>query len=151
MKESEYIRINHDLPIQTAQLLLKANPDLGFCYVSGSGTDSTEKGPVMWARVKGRTENALLQMPFRVAVMFRLGAMKPLKGFKSRTHLYRVSYDLASPFLPMIGKFFPGSITTPRRLGRAMIRAARGEAGKPILGPKEIHEFGGDFEVSKTV
>ncbi len=151
MKEAEYKRVNHDLPIQTAQLLLKINPDLGFCYLSGQGTDSTEKGPVMWARIKGQTENVLLQMPFRVSVMFRLGAMIPLKGFKSRTVLYRVSYDLVSPLLPMIGKLFPGSVTTPRRLGRAMIRAARGESEKPILGPREIHEFGGDFELTKSV
>ena len=146
MKEAEYTRINHDLPIHLAQLLLKLNPDLGFCYVSGGGTDSTEKGPIMWARVKGRTENTLLKMPFRVSVMFRLGALQPLKGFKSRTRIYRVTYDLVGPFLPVIKKLFPGAVTTPRRLGRAMIRAARGEAPKPILEHKEIHDLGGELE-----
>ncbi len=142
LDEAGYTKINHDLPVQIAGLLLKLNPDLGICYVSGTGADSTEKGPVMWARVKGRTENDLLKMPFRVAVMIRLAGLQPLKGFKSRTTLYRVFYDLFGPILPLLVRLFPNSVTTTERLGRAFIRAARGEISKSILEAKDIHELG---------
>lgn len=136
LNEPEYTRINHDLPLHVAQLLLKLNKDLAFCYVSGGGTDSTEKGPVMWARVKGRTENDLLKMRFRAAVMFRLGGLQPLKGFKSGTRLYRVAYDLMGPILPLLTRRFPHWVTTPQRLGRAMIRAARGTASRISWKPR---------------
>ena len=141
LSEAEYAKVNHDLPLYVARLLLGLNPGMAFCYVSGAGTDSTEKGPVMWARVKGRTENELLRMPFRPAVMFRLGMLQPLKGFKSKTRLYRVMYGLMGPFLPLLSGLFPGWVTTPKRLGRAMIRVARGESVKAILEPKDIHEL----------
>jgi hypothetical protein len=142
LNEAAYTKINHDLPLQIAGLLLKLNPDLGICYVSGTGTDSTEKGPVMWARVKGRTENDLLKMPFRVAVMIRLAGLQPLKGFQSSTTLYRVFYSLFGPLLPLMVQLFPNSVTTTERLGRAMIRAARGQSPKSILESKDIHELG---------
>ncbi len=96
----------------------------------------------MWARVKGRTENGLLKLPFRSAVMFRLAGLQPLKGFKSSTSLYRISYDLIGPLLPLLVKFFPNWVTTPERLGKAMIRAAKGESSKSILEPKDIHKLG---------
>jgi len=142
LNEAAYTKINHDLPVQIAELLLKLNPDLGICYVSGMSTDSTEKGPVMWARVKGRTENDLLKMPFRVAVMIRLAGLQPLKGFKSSTTLYRVFYSLFGPLLPLMVLLFPTWVTTPERLGRAMIRAARGQSPKSLLEAKDIHELG---------
>jgi uncharacterized protein YbjT (DUF2867 family) len=140
--EAQYTKINHDLPLKTAELLLKLNPDLAIGYVSGAGTDSTEKGSVMWARVKGRTENDLLKMPFRAAVMFRLAGLQPLKGYKSSTLLYRVFYDLFAPILPLLVRLFPNSVTTPERLGRAFIRAGRGQSPKSILEAKDIHELG---------
>ncbi len=146
LSEAEYAKYNHDLPVKIAKLLLKLNKNLSFCYVSGGGTDSTEKGPVMWARVKGRTENELMKMRFKSAVMFRLGALQPLKGFKSRTRLYRVMYDVLGPILPMMGKLFPGWVLTPRSLGQAMIRAGKGESPKSILEPKDIYELGKDGE-----
>jgi uncharacterized protein YbjT (DUF2867 family) len=142
LNEEGYTKINHDLPIKTAKLLLKLNKTMSICYVSGGGTDSTEKGPIMWARVKGRTENDLFKLPFRAAVMFRLGGLQPLKGFKSSTKLYRVAYDLIGPLIPLLVKLFPQWVTTPERLGRAMLRAARGESSKNILESKDIHEFG---------
>jgi len=142
LNEAEYTRINHDLPVQTAKLLLKLNKDLSICYVSGGGTDSSEKGPVMWARVKGRTENDLLKMRLRSAVMFRLAGLQPLKGFKSSTRLYRVSYDLVGPILPFLAKHFPQWVTTPEILGRAMLSAAKGLSPKNILESKDIHALG---------
>lgn len=147
LNEAEYTRINHDMPISIAKLLLKLNPGLAFCYVSGGGTDSTGKGPVMWARVKGRTENDLLKLPFRAAVMFRLAGLQPLKGFKSSTRLYRISYDLIGPFLPLLIRLFPHWVTTPERLGRAMILAGIGKSPRNILEAKDIHELGSYTEV----
>jgi len=142
LNEAQYAKINHDLPLKTAGLLLKLNPDLAIGYVSGTGADSTEKGSVMWARVKGRTENELLKMPFRAAVMFRLAGLQPLKGYKSSTRLYRVFYDLFGPILPLLVRLFPNAVTTPERLGRAFIRAGRGQSPKSILEAKDIHELG---------
>jgi uncharacterized protein YbjT (DUF2867 family) len=142
LNEAQYAKINHDLPLKTAELLLKLNPDLAICYVSGTGTDSTEKGSVMWARAKGRTENELLKMPFRAAVMFRLAGLQPLKGFKSSTRMYRVFYSLFGPILPLLVWLFPNWVTTPERLGRAVIRAGSGLSPKSILEAKDIHELG---------
>src|SRR5215218_9434543 len=90
--EAEYARINHDLPLAVARTLLETSPGMAFLYVSGVGTDATERGRVMWARVKGRTENALLRMPFRAAYMFRPGFIRPMHGIRSRTPAYRWLY-----------------------------------------------------------
>ena len=79
---------------------MKLNPGMTFIYVSGQGTDSTEHGRVMWARVKGRTENALLRLPFKAAYMFRPGVIQPLHGIESRTRLYRVLYRMLGPSSP---------------------------------------------------
>ncbi len=106
-----------------------------FIYVSGSGTDSSEQGRVMWARVKGATENALLRLPFKAAYMFRPAGIQPMHGESSRTKLYRVAYAITRPLLPLLLRLFPNYITTTEILGRAMLDAARNGAASPIFEP----------------
>lgn len=142
MSENEYTRITHDLTISIAETLLGMNPQMGFVFVSGTGTDSTERGSTMWARVKGKTENALLRMRFKWAYMFRPGFIQPMHGIKSRTALYRIPYMLMSPLTPLIRRAFPNAVTTTELLGRAMIRVAKNGYGKTILGTADISAVG---------
>ena len=138
LSEAEYRRITYDITIAAAQTLARLNPNMTFIYVSGVGTDSTERGRSMWARVKGQTENALLGMPFRAAYMFRPGVIVPLHGIKSRTRVYQLFYSLAGPFLPWMQRRWPNQITTTEKLGRSMLRAAKHGAPKRILEPPDI-------------
>ena len=138
--EAEYSRITHDLTLSIARALLPLNPGLTFIYVSGSGTDSSERGRIMWARVKGRTENALLALGFRGAYMFRPGLIVPMHGITSRTKLYRVLYTIMSPIVPLIRAAFPDSVTTTERVGRAMLAVARNGYRKQLLDPVDINQ-----------
>jgi uncharacterized protein YbjT (DUF2867 family) len=136
--EREYARINYDMTLSVAETLARVDPDMTFVYVSGHGTDSTERGRTMWARVKGRTENALLRLPFKAAYMLRPGIILPMHGIKSRTTLYRVFYSLMTPLYPALRKFFPRAITTTEHLGRVMLRLARSGYSKPVLESADI-------------
>lgn len=138
MKEAEYRRITYDITLAAAEILARLNPEMTFIYVSGAGTDSTEKGRVMWARVKGATENALLRLPFKAAYLFRPGAIQPLHGIRSKTAAYRVLYSMTRPVLPLLLKLFPNSITTTEQVGRAMLWVARSGYETPILEAKDI-------------
>jgi uncharacterized protein YbjT (DUF2867 family) len=138
MNESDYTRITYELTMAAARALFAANPSTTFCYVSGQGTDSSERGRFMWARVKGRTENALLALPFR-AFMFRPGFIRPARGVRSRTALYRAVYALAGPVYPILKRVFPKHVTTSENLGRAMIRVAVEEYPKRILENADIN------------
>ena len=138
--EAEYSRISYDLTLSIARMLLPLNPAMTFIYVSGSGTDSSEHGRVMWARVKGRTENALLTLGFKGAYMFRPGLIVPMHGITSRTKLYRVLYTIMSPIVPLIRAAFPDSVTTTERVGRAMLAVARNGYRKPLLDPVDINQ-----------
>lgn len=140
--EDEYTRVTYDLTLNVAKVFLKQNPGSSFIYVSGEGADSSEKGSVMWARVRGKTENALLAMPFKHVHIFRPGLIQPLDGIKSQTALYRWIYTLLKPVLTPIRKLFPNSITTTRILGRAIIAAAQNGAPKPILFTKDFRPLG---------
>lgn len=142
MNESDYSQTTYELTIAAASTLIRLNPGMSFGYVSGQGTDSTEKGSFMWARVKGRTENKLLAMGFKPATMFRPGAVRPLKGVRSKTRLYRVMYYLLGPLLTLLLPISPGMVTTSERLGQAMLKAAKGEAGKSILESRDINALG---------
>ncbi|PYP66817.1 MAG: epimerase [Gemmatimonadetes bacterium] len=133
MSEAEYARVTHDLTLSIASRLVANNPRLAFVFVSGGGADSSERGRVMWARVKGRTENALLAMPFRSVTIVRPGLIVPLHGITSRTGWYNVFYGLMRPFLPLFQRVTPGYVTTTERLGRAMIRIARGGFDRQVL------------------
>lgn len=120
MSEQEYGRLTYDLTMQAARTLSRLNPGMTFCYVSGTGTDSTEKGRVMWARIKGRTENHLMELPFKAMYAFRPGFMKPTKGLKNANALFRA----AGLSYPLWSFLFPMYVCTLEALGRAMIRAS---------------------------
>jgi uncharacterized protein YbjT (DUF2867 family) len=138
MKEEDYARVTYGITLAAAETLSRLNPRMTFIYVSGAGTDSSEKGRIMWARVKGKTENALLRLPFKAAYMFRPGVIQPLHGIRSRTAAYRVLYTLMKPLLPVLRWAFPASILTTGQIGRAMIAVARNGAPKPVLESKDI-------------
>jgi uncharacterized protein YbjT (DUF2867 family) len=139
MSEENYTRLTYDLTLSFARTIAPLNPQMTFVYVSGAGTDSTEKGRSMWARVKGRTENALLRLPFKAAYMFRPGFIQPLHGIRSKTRLYQFFYDLLTPVMPLLKGRFPKYLTTTEQLGRAMIHVAKSGYPKPILDPEDIN------------
>jgi len=139
MSEARYTELTHDLTLAVANALAAHNPGLTFIYVSGAGTDSSESGSSMWARVKGRTENALLRMPIKAAFMFRPGIIQPLHGVRSKTQSYRLFYLLSAPLLPLLRRLFPKHITTTEQMGRAMIKLARQGGPKPVLEAADIN------------
>ena len=140
MDEPSYTRITLDIAASAADALGAASPGLRFCFVSGAGADSTERGRAMWARVKGRTENRLLATPTIDAYVFRPGYIQPLKGVRSRTPQYRWFYAVMGPLYPLIERVLPGYATTTVKLGRAMIGVAARGFRKRILGSREINE-----------
>jgi uncharacterized protein YbjT (DUF2867 family) len=141
LSEEQYTRVTYDITIRAAETLARLNPQMTFVYVSGAGTDSSEHGRTMWARVKGRTENALLRLPFKAAFMFRPGVIVPRFGAKSRTALYRIPYALTRPLLPLLLRAFPNQVLTTDEIGRAMILVARDGAPKPILETGDIRSL----------
>jgi len=140
MQETDYRRVTYDITMAAAQTLARLNSNMTFIFISGMGTDSTERGRTMWARVKGQTENALLRLPFKAAYMFRPGVIVPMHGIKSRTALYRVPYALLGPALPLLKAAFPKYVTTTEALGRAMIAVAKRGAPKKVLESSDINE-----------
>jgi uncharacterized protein YbjT (DUF2867 family) len=141
MKEDEYERMTYGITIAAAGALSRLNPQMTFIYVSGAGTDSSERGRIMWARVKGRTENALLRLPFKAAYMFRPGVIEPLHGARSKTAAYRIGYALMGPLLPLLRRVFPNSILTTEQIGLAMLSVAKHGAPKQILESKDIRDL----------
>jgi uncharacterized protein YbjT (DUF2867 family) len=139
MNEAKYRRLTYDLTLVTAQALLALNPQMIFCYVSGAGTDSSERSRSMWARVKGATENALLRLPFKAAFMFRPGFIQPLDGIKSKTRLYQAFYTVLGPLYPVVRRIAPRYVTTTTAVGRAMIRVVAHGYPKPILETTDIN------------
>jgi uncharacterized protein YbjT (DUF2867 family) len=139
MTESDYSHVTYDLTIAVAKTLVIQNPGMTFIYISGMGADSTEKGRTMWARVKGKTENALLGLPFKAAYMFRPGLIQPMHGIKSKTKSYRIMYAIMSPIVPLLTAAFPKYVTTTEKLARAMINAAKRGAPNPIIETRDIN------------
>jgi uncharacterized protein YbjT (DUF2867 family) len=139
MDEAKYKHLTYDLTLAAATALARLNPQMTFLYVSGAGTDSTERGRSMWARVKGKTENDLLKLPFRATYMFRPGAIQPMHGIRSKTKLYQTFYTILNPILPLLKSAFPKYITSTEQLGRAMLRVAKHGYPKPILESKDIN------------
>jgi len=121
-----------------AETLSRLNPRMTFVFVSGAGAESSEHGRIMWARIKGKTENAILRLPFKAAFVFRPGAIQPLHGIRSRTALYRTIYSLTKPLWPLLRRALPGYILTTEQLGRAMLAVAKHGAPKRILESKDI-------------
>jgi uncharacterized protein YbjT (DUF2867 family) len=137
LTEAEYARVNLVLPVAVAETLSRINPGMTFAYVSGTGTDSSEQGRIMWARVKGRTENALLRLPLN-AYMFRPALIQPRDRIQSRTPAYRNFYSLSKPILPLLHWAFPSQIIDTRELGKAMLQVARKGNAKRVLEMKDI-------------
>lgn len=133
MEEANYEKLTYTLTIAAAETLSRLNPQMTFVYVSGASTDSSEKGRVMWARVKGRTENTLLGLPFKGAYMFRPGVIQPMHGEVSKTRAYRVLYAVFKPLFPLIRALFPSQVLTTVQIGLAMIHVARQGFQKNIL------------------
>ncbi|MEP6470810.1 MAG: NAD(P)H-binding protein [Acidobacteriota bacterium] len=142
MGEADYRRVTFDITLAAAKALVDRNPAMTFVYVSGAGTDSTERGRTMWARVKGKTENALLALPFRAAYMFRPAVIQPGPGIVSKTKSYRVLYGVFGPLFPLLRTLFPRFVTTTEEVGRAMIEVATHGAGQRVLENADIIALG---------
>ena len=138
MKAEEYERVTYGITIAAAETLSRLNPQMTFIYVSGAGTDGSEHGRVMWARVKGKTENALMRLPFKAAYMFRPGIIQPLHGIKSKTASYRIFYSLGRPLWTPLRWAFPGYVLTTEQIGRAMLAVVRQGAPNRVLESKDI-------------
>jgi uncharacterized protein YbjT (DUF2867 family) len=138
MNEADYTRITHDIAIAAAQTLVRLNPQMTFIFVSGAGADSTEHVRVMWARIKGKTENALRRLPFKSTYVFRPGIIQPLRGIQSKTAGYRVFYAIAGPLLPVARRLFPNYILTTEQIGRAMLATAKHGASERVLDARAI-------------
>jgi uncharacterized protein YbjT (DUF2867 family) len=141
MTEEEYTRLTYDLTLGFAKALAAASPQAVFCYVTGKNTDSTGKGPRMWARVKGRTENAILALPFKAAYMFRPGFIRPMRGIKSRTRMYQFFIVLFRPLFPVLSLFSAFS-TDSITVGRAMLYVTRKLPKDPLVESVDINRYG---------
>lgn len=141
LNEEKYKVITYDYTIGAAKLLAELNPGMTFCYVSGAGTDSTEKGRIMWARVKGKTENSLMHLPFKKAYMFRPGYIQPMKGIKSKTGWYNTLYIIFKPLFPIFKFLATDAVTTTVDVGQAMIFCAKECPEIKILTAKDINQF----------
>ena len=144
MTEVQYSAINYDLTINIAKALQSNNPNMTFVYISGAGTDSTEKGKIMWARVKGKTENTLKSMDFKAVYLLRPAMIQPLDGIESQTKSYRIIYKVLKPFFPIIQRVAPNALLTTQSLADAMLNTVRFGYHTKILGVKDI------IQLSKT-
>lgn len=134
MNEQDYTRVTFDLTMAAAKTLSRLNPDMTFCYVSGAGTDSTEKGRIMWARVKGRVENRLMELPFKSVYLFRPGFIKPMKGLR---HTHTIS-KVVGMMYPLFKVASPKYVCTLEDVGLAMIQAAKAGPSRQIIENKDI-------------
>lgn len=142
MSEEAYTEVTYALTLRAAKALLPTCRGATFVYVSGAGTDASERGRTMWARVKGRTENALLALGYARAFMFRPGLIQPLDGIRAKTPLYRAAYVVLAPVVPVMRWLAPGLVTTTRSVGRAMLEVARHGAPKAVLESADIAALG---------
>ena len=139
MSEERYRHLTYDITMAAARTLAKLNPDMVFTYVTGRGTDSTEQGRLMWARVKGKTENDLLKLPFKAAYMFRPAGIQPLHGVRSKTPWVQAIYVVTTPLLSLLNRTSPNYMTTTEQVGRAMIKVARDGYPRPVLESEDIN------------
>jgi uncharacterized protein YbjT (DUF2867 family) len=139
MSEERYRHLTYDITLAAAKTLARLNPGMVFIYVTGAGTDSSERGRSMWARVKGKTENDLLKLPFKAAYMFRPAGIQPLHGIRSKTAWVQAGYVVAAPLLSLLNRIAPKYVTTTEQVGRAMIRVARDGFPKPVLESEDIN------------
>jgi uncharacterized protein YbjT (DUF2867 family) len=141
MSEEQYRRLTYDITLAAARTLAKLNPQMVFIYVTGRGTDASERGKLMWARVKGKTENDLLKLPFKAAYMFRPAGIQPLHGIRSKTGWVQAIYVGAAPLLSLLHRLAPTYMTTTEQVGRAMIKVARDGHPKPVLESDDINRI----------
>ncbi|MGL9620374.1 epimerase [Bradyrhizobium sp. U531] len=141
MSEENYRHLTYDLTLAAATTLVRLNPQMVFTYVTGAGTDSTEQGSRMWARVKGKTENDLLKLPFRAAYMFRPGAIQPLHGARSKTAWVQAVYTATRPLWSVLRRLFPQLVTSTEQIGRGMIRVAREGYPRRVLEMADINSL----------
>jgi len=141
MDAERYRHLTYDLTMAAAKTLVRLNPGMVFTYVTGRHTDSTEQGSLRWARVKGKTENDLLKLPFKAAYMFRPSGIQPLHGVRSKTAWINVVYAITAPLLTWMVHATPNQMTTSEKLGRAMISVARNGYPRPILESADINTF----------
>jgi uncharacterized protein YbjT (DUF2867 family) len=139
MTEEAYRRITYEYAVAAGQALVERNPGMTFIFVSGTGTDSTEKGRTMWARVKGQAENALLKMPFHAVYCFRPAFIRPGPGIVPKTRFLRWTYAVLAPLYPLLKMALPDHVTTTENVGRAMIAMARKGAGRGVLENRDIN------------
>ena len=142
MGEKTYTHLTYDMTLAAAEALARLNPRMVFVYVSGAGADSSETSRIMWERVRGKTENALLKLPFRGVYIFRPGMIQPLDGIKSKTAAYRIFYSLAKPLLPLLRSALPAYVLTTRQVGQAMLAVVRSGAQKRVLESADISVLG---------
>jgi uncharacterized protein YbjT (DUF2867 family) len=141
MTEERYRAITYDITLAAAKTLAKLNPGMVFTYVTGRSTDSTEQGKMMWARVKGKTENDLLKLPFKAAYMFRPAAIAPLHGIRSKTAWVQAAIVVLGPLLALLYRIAPNQVTTTEQVGRAMIKVARDGFPRPVLESEDINKL----------
>ena len=137
-KEEEYSRLTFDTTRHFASVALSQNPRMTFIYVSGAGTDSSEKGRLMWARVKGMTENTLMAMPFKKVYCFRPGFMKLTPGQKNALKAYKYFAWM----FPVLKALAPNSVSTLKQVGQAMISCLIKGRDKYVLEVKDINRIG---------
>ncbi|MFI6069627.1 epimerase [Micromonospora sp. NPDC051227] len=137
LDEAAYTRVSYDYPLAAARLFAQVSPQVTFVYVSGQGTDSSGQGRVMWARVKGRAENAIMDLlPNGYAA--RPGFIQPTYGAVSKTRWYRFGYAVTRPLVPVLRRLLPNQVTTTDGIGRAMLRVARKGSPVRVLGNREL-------------
>jgi uncharacterized protein YbjT (DUF2867 family) len=139
MDQERYRHLTYDLTMAAATTLAKLTPGMVFVYVTGRGTDSTGQGRLMWARVKGKTENDLLKLPFKAAYMFRPAGIQPLHGVRSKTPWVQAIYAVTAPLLSLLNRTSPQYMTTTEQVGRAMIKVARDGYPRPVLESEDIN------------
>jgi uncharacterized protein YbjT (DUF2867 family) len=141
MTEADYRRVTYDFALAAAQTLVRLSPEMTFVFVSGAGADSTGRGRVMWARVKGQTENALLALPFKGVYVFRPAAIQPLHGIRSKTAWINAAYAVLGPLYPVFKRLAPDYVTTTEQVGRAMLAVARRGSPKRVLENADINRL----------
>jgi uncharacterized protein YbjT (DUF2867 family) len=141
LNEARYRHLTYDITLAAAKTLARLNPGMVFTYVTGRGTDSTERGNLMWARVKGKTENDLLKLPFKAAYMFRPAGIQPLHGVRSKTAWVQAIYVGTAPLLTLLNRVAPKFMTTSEQVGRAMIKVARDGFPRPVLESEDINRL----------
>jgi len=149
MKEPEYRRVTRDFALAAAKEIRAESPFSTFCFISGANTDATERGSVMWARVKGETENAIAKMGFKGAYMFRPGYIQPMRGARSKTALYQGIYNVVGVLYPLFKSVAPNHVTTTVDLAHAMIEAARSGYSRTVLETPDINRLAQRYDAAR--